>query len=83
MVAALVLGSGLGLATPAHGAVLSCGQTITQSTVLENDVGPCNSNGIIIGADNITFNLNGTASSGASSPATGPASTSSTVRASR
>jgi parallel beta-helix repeat protein len=59
MVAAVVLGSGMGLVTPAHGAVLSCGQTITQNTVLENDVGPCNSNGIVIGADNITFDLNG------------------------
>jgi parallel beta-helix repeat protein len=59
MVAALVFGSGLGLVGPAEAAVLSCGQTITQSTVLENDVGPCTNNGIIIGADNITFNLNG------------------------
>ncbi len=58
-VAAVVLGSGLGLVTPASGAVLSCGQTITQDTVLENDVGPCTNNGIVIGADNITFDLNG------------------------
>ncbi len=59
IVAAVLLGSGLGLVTPAHGAVLSCGQTITQNTVLENDVGPCTNNGIVIGADNITFDLNG------------------------
>lgn len=58
-VAALLLASGMGLATPAHAAVLSCGQTITQSTVLDNDLGPCTNNGIVIGADNITFNLNG------------------------
>jgi len=49
----------IGSVSPAAGAVLSCGQTITQSTVLENDVGPCPSNGIIIGADNITLDLNG------------------------
>ncbi|HEX2274679.1 MAG TPA: right-handed parallel beta-helix repeat-containing protein [Acidimicrobiales bacterium] len=58
-VGALLLASGLGLVAPAHAAVLSCGQTITQSTVLENDVGPCTNNGIVIGADNITFDLNG------------------------
>ena len=57
--AALVLASGLGLVTPAHAAVLSCGETITEDTVLENDVGPCTNNGIVIGADNITFDLNG------------------------
>lgn len=32
---------------------------ITQNTVLRNDVGPCPRVGIIIGADNITLNLNG------------------------
>ena len=58
-VAAMTAVSGLGLVTPAGAAVLSCGQTITQNTTLENDVGPCSNNGIIIGADNITFDLNG------------------------
>jgi parallel beta-helix repeat protein len=58
-VAAVVVAGGLGLVAPAHAAVLSCGQTITQSTVLENDVGPCPSNGIVIGADNVTLDLNG------------------------
>jgi parallel beta-helix repeat protein len=32
---------------------------ITQNTVLRNDVGPCPGDGIVIGADNITVNLNG------------------------
>jgi parallel beta-helix repeat protein len=40
-------------------ATLSCGQTITQNTTLENDVGPCTNHGVIVGADGITFNLNG------------------------
>jgi len=40
-------------------AALSCGQTITQSTLLTNDVGPCSNNGIIIGADNIVLDLGG------------------------
>jgi hypothetical protein len=45
--------------TAASGAVLSCGQTITQNTVLDNDLTGCTNNGIVIGADNITLNLNG------------------------
>jgi parallel beta-helix repeat protein len=38
---------------------LSCGQTITQSTTLSANVGPCTNNGIIVGANNIVLNLNG------------------------
>jgi len=45
--------------TAASAAVLSCGQTITQSTVLENDLTGCTNNGIVVGADNITLDLNG------------------------
>ncbi len=45
--------------TGAGAAVLSCGQTITQSTVLENDLTGCPNNGIVIGANNITLDLNG------------------------
>jgi parallel beta-helix repeat protein len=37
---------------------LACGQTITQSTTLTANVGPCSNNGIIVGANNITLNLN-------------------------
>ena len=37
----------------------ACGQTITQSTTLTAHLGPCPNNGIIVGADNITLNLNG------------------------
>ncbi len=40
-------------------ATVSCGQTITKNTTLTADVGPCEGNGIIIGVDNITLNLNG------------------------
>ena len=58
-VAVLTVVSGLGMSAPASAAVLSCGQTITQNTTLENDVGPCTNHGIIVGADGITFNLNG------------------------
>ena len=38
---------------------LTCGQTITQSTTLTANVGPCTNNGVIIGANGITLNLNG------------------------
>jgi parallel beta-helix repeat protein len=49
-------------ATVAGAATVACGQTITQNTVLDGDVGPCpanGANGILIGADNITLDLNG------------------------
>ena len=38
---------------------LSCGTTITQSTTLDADVGPCTGNGIILGASNIILNCDG------------------------
>jgi parallel beta-helix repeat protein len=37
----------------------ACGQTITQSTTLTADLGPCPNHGLIIGADNITLDLGG------------------------
>jgi parallel beta-helix repeat protein len=46
-------------ATAASAAVLTCGQTITQSTVLDNDLTGCANNGIVVGANNITLDLNG------------------------
>ncbi|HEX2048937.1 MAG TPA: right-handed parallel beta-helix repeat-containing protein [Acidimicrobiales bacterium] len=51
--------AGLAPAGPAQAAVLACGQTITESTTLENDLGPCPGHGVVIGADNITFDLDG------------------------
>jgi hypothetical protein len=43
----------------AHAATATCGQVITQDTTLDADVGPCVGNGIVIGANNITLDLNG------------------------
>jgi len=40
-------------------ASVSCGQTLTKSTTLTNDLVNCPGTGLIIGADNITVNLNG------------------------
>jgi parallel beta-helix repeat protein len=49
---------GLVFASPAQAANVACGQTIVANTVLTGDVGPCSA-GIVIGADNITFDLDG------------------------
>ncbi len=48
-----------GLVGTASAAHVGCGTVITQSTTLDSDVGPCPSNGIIVGADNIVLDLNG------------------------
>jgi len=48
------LGSGQALAS--H---VSCGDTITADTTLDSDLVTCPNNGIVIGADNITLDLNG------------------------
>ena len=59
ILATLTVLGGLAAATPAYAAHVACGQTITTNTVLDSDVGPCANNGIVIGANNITLNLNG------------------------
>lgn len=43
----------------AYAAHVACGQVITTNTTLDADVGPCPGDGIIIGADNVTLDLNG------------------------
>lgn len=61
LITVALLGTGMVGTAWAH---VSCGQTITQSTVLDENVGPCPNNGIIIGANNITLDLNGFTVSG-------------------
>lgn len=56
---AIVLTATLGYAAPASAAHVGCGDTITTNTSLDSNVGPCSGTGIIVGADNITLNLNG------------------------
>jgi len=46
-----------------------CGDTITVSTTLTADIGPCAQDGLIIGADGITLDLNGHRISGLGVPA--------------
>jgi parallel beta-helix repeat protein len=50
----LALGSGQALAS--H---VSCGDTITTGTTLDSDLVSCPNNGILIGADDVTLDLNG------------------------
>jgi parallel beta-helix repeat protein len=44
---------------PASAGPVACGETITADTTLESDLVDCPNNGIIIGADDITLDLNG------------------------
>lgn len=66
--AATTLVVGAGPATAAH---VTCGQTITVSTTLDSDVGPC-SEGLTIGADNVTLDLGGFTLSGTPAAGEGP-----------
>jgi parallel beta-helix repeat protein len=52
-------------ASPA-GTVVTCGQTLTSTTRLANDLVNCAGNGLVIGADNITVDLAGHSISGLS-----------------
>jgi hypothetical protein len=47
---------GSGVATAGH---VSCGQVITTDTTLDSDLLNCQADGVLIGAGNITLNLNG------------------------
>ena len=53
----------VGTGGPAHAGHVTCGQTILVSTVLDSNLGPCGS-GLVIGASNITLDLNGFTISG-------------------
>jgi large repetitive protein len=54
LAAFVVPGSGQALASN-----VSCGTTITTNTKIDSDLANCPSDGIVIGADNITLDLNG------------------------
>jgi parallel beta-helix repeat protein len=62
----------LSVAGPAEAAptstVVTCGQTITASTRLANNLVDCPGDGLVIGADNITLDLAGHSISGANAP---------------
>jgi parallel beta-helix repeat protein len=62
-VTALTVAGAMALLLGAPGSALAthvtCGQTITQDTKLDSDLLGCTGDGIVIGADNITLDLNG------------------------
>jgi parallel beta-helix repeat protein len=61
---AFALASAAGGGALAQTAPLGCGDTITADTTLDSDLTGCRSNGLVIGADNITLDLNGHTISG-------------------
>lgn len=70
--AAALLSAGLVVgATPASAGHVTCGQTITVDTTLDSNVGPC-STGLVIGANNVTLDLNGFTLSGTTATGEGP-----------
>ena len=59
VVATLAVVAAVGSTTaPASVAQLGCGAIITTDTTLDSDLTSCPSNGIVIGADDITLDLN-------------------------
>ncbi len=56
LVVAVFLAFGADQARASH---VRCGHTISRDTKLKNDLVDCPGNGIVIGADNITLDLNG------------------------
>jgi parallel beta-helix repeat protein len=65
---AAVVVTGAGPVSAAH---VTCGQTIMVSTTLDSNVGPC-ATGLVIGADNVTLDLNGFTLSGTPAAGDGP-----------
>jgi large repetitive protein len=61
---AFPLASAAGGGALAQTAPLSCGDTVTVDTTLDRDLTGCRSNGMVIGADNITLDLGGHTISG-------------------
>jgi hypothetical protein len=71
LVAFLLAGCWLALgADQASASHVSCGDTITADTTLDSDLVECPNNGIVIGADDVTLNLNGHLVDGDGAPAT-------------
>jgi Right handed beta helix region len=59
IVTAAVIASTAGGAGPAEASHVECGDEITSDTTLDSDLLDCESNGIVIGADDITLDLDG------------------------
>ena len=65
---AAILGAFAFAGSPALASHLSCGDTITTDATLDGDLVNCPNNGIVIGADGITLDLNGHTVSGDAAP---------------
>jgi parallel beta-helix repeat protein len=71
-VLALAVAGGISYAPDrAHAAQVSCGDTITADTTLDRDLIDCPNNGILIGADGVTLDLNGHVIDGDGTPTAG------------
>jgi parallel beta-helix repeat protein len=68
VIALLVLSGVTAAAGQSPPAGLECGDTITADTTLDRDLTGCPSNGLLIGADDITLDLNGHTISGDGKP---------------
>jgi nitrous oxidase accessory protein NosD len=62
------VGAGLLVAPIAGAAAPACGQTVTQSVTLQADLTGCPGSGLVVGADDITIDLNGHAITGTNGP---------------
>jgi nitrous oxidase accessory protein NosD len=67
-IAALLAVALAATSAPAAAASLACGATITANTTLHADLRNCPNDGLVIGADNITLDLNGHRVSGDGAP---------------
>ena len=75
LVLAIVISASIGvnLASSASAATVTCGQTVTTSITLAEDLGPCHGNGLVITGSGITVDLGGHTIRGDGSPGTTPA----------
>ncbi|MCA1684257.1 MAG: right-handed parallel beta-helix repeat-containing protein, partial [Actinobacteria bacterium] len=71
VVVAFTLSAATAVPASAAGNRAMCGKVLTTSTKLATDVGPCTGDGLIIGADGITLDLNGYRVIGKLSPSPG------------
>ena len=69
LVAMVVIAAALAAASSASAAHVQCGDVITQDTTLDSDLEGCPNDGLVIGADGVTVDLNGHEISG---PGGGP-----------
>ena len=71
MIVILVLAGVVALSGAEAASNASCGDTITTDTTLHQDLVNCPNNGIVIGADDVTLDLNGHLIDGDGTPAAG------------